>query len=179
MKHLQYNPMILLRIHGNIIIQEAAKIFGLFNPVRHYHLRHGLPEILSWIVRALFHGNHHNEFSSSSCLKLMMITCSLLSFLTIYMSWGLLPLSNHLVQSLLNHGMWQAWYGRVPIRAWALYLLWIRWRHAKPAAATQSPACSLLKLDLLLALLLPGTGGGFHSWTWIKLELWRKILCQN
>lgn len=151
MENLKYNPMIFLRIHWNIIIQEATKIFWFLNPVCHNHLNHGLSKILSWIIRTLFHGYHYNELSP--CYFATFLPSSLYHYLSC-----LLPFSNHLVQSLLHHGVRQAWNWCKPVGIRALGFF--RRRHAKPATATQSPASSLLLLLLLLVvLLLPG---GFH-----------------
>lgn len=160
MENLKYNPMIFLGIHWNIIIQEATKIFRLLNPVCHNHLNHGLSKILSWIIRALFHGHHYNELGPFTTFwppSLYNLSC-------------LLPFSNHLVEPLLHHGVRQAWDWCKPVGVWALCFLWRR--HTKPAAAAQGPASSLLKLLLLLLVVLPG-GGGSHSLTWTG-KLWRK-----
>ena len=93
MKNLKYSSMILIRIHWNIIIQDGTKIFWVLKAISHDHLDHGLSKIFSWIVRALFQGFHYNGLSPFTALPSSFpLSC-------------LLPFSNHLIQSLLHHGV--------------------------------------------------------------------------
>lgn len=87
MEDLKYSPSKLIRIHGQIVIQELAQVLSLLNPVQHNHVLNRLSEILSRIIRALLHCHHHNEFR----------------FFVSWPSTHLPSPSNHLGKPFLNH----------------------------------------------------------------------------
>ena len=74
MKNLKYSSMILIRIHWNIIIQEATKIFWVLNAISHDHLDHGLSKIFSWIIKHFSKATITMNFVPSP-LWILLSTC--------------------------------------------------------------------------------------------------------
>lgn len=152
MENLKDRPPVIVGVHGEVIIQEAPQVLRVLDLVRSYHLDHRVPEICSWVVGALLHCHHDHKLGSTD-----IITTNLFRPMPppVGQLPHFLPLSYHLIEPLLHHGMGKARDRGEPVRATALGFLGRR--HTQPTAAAQCPAPGLSK-----PLLLLGCPGSSH-----------------